>query len=194
MGSACSCFRSKDPIEDNNGDNASNGDVGFTQNLYNKIEKYRASISSWRRDNLVNSSNEVADASSIPDGAPQVAQSGTTTVEVQVVQAPLQEGLNEGLIYQNPNESLKKSSSGKEATGLMYIYDLLERGEECPTCLEEYTTENPKITVECSHHYHLSCIFEWMERSPTCPICSRLMRQNLHNIGTGCTQLSANIT
>lgn len=37
MGSACSCFRSKDPIEDNNGDNAINGDVGFTQNLYNNV-------------------------------------------------------------------------------------------------------------------------------------------------------------
>ncbi|KAB2600642.1 hypothetical protein D8674_037296 [Pyrus ussuriensis x Pyrus communis] len=143
MGSACSCFRSKDPIEDNNGDNASNGDVGFTQNLYNK------SIHIMR----------------LP-----------TQLQYPMGHLRLHNlGLNEGLIYQNPNESLKKSSSGKEATGLMYIYDLLERGEECPTCLEEYTTENPKITVECSHHYHLSCIFEWMERSPTCPICSRVI-------------------
>nr|GMD28999.1 E3 ubiquitin-protein ligase At3g02290-like [Ipomoea batatas] len=41
----------------------------------------------------------------------------------------------------------------------------------CPTCLEEYTFENPKIITKCSHHFHLSCIFEWQERSETCPVC-----------------------
>ncbi|KAL8549249.1 hypothetical protein ACS0TY_008194 [Phlomoides rotata] len=45
----------------------------------------------------------------------------------------------------------------------------------CPTCLEEYTEENPKIIAECSHHYHLSCIYEWMERSSKCPMCGKLM-------------------
>ncbi|EXB44880.1 E3 ubiquitin-protein ligase [Morus notabilis] len=47
--------------------------------------------------------------------------------------------------------------------------------EECPVCLEEYTTENPKIPMKCSHNYHLACIYEWMERSNFCPICDRVM-------------------
>ncbi|KAI3501913.1 hypothetical protein L2E82_42238 [Cichorium intybus] len=45
----------------------------------------------------------------------------------------------------------------------------------CPTCLEEYTLENPKIVTQCSHHFHLGCIYEWMERSDTCPMCGKVM-------------------
>ncbi|TXG56662.1 hypothetical protein EZV62_017975 [Acer yangbiense] len=50
-----------------------------------------------------------------------------------------------------------------------------EDEDVCPTCLEEYTSENPMTVMECSHHYHLSCIFEWMERSATCPVCGKVM-------------------
>ncbi|KAG8391854.1 hypothetical protein BUALT_Bualt01G0230300 [Buddleja alternifolia] len=39
----------------------------------------------------------------------------------------------------------------------------------------EYDEENPKITTKCKHHFHLSCILEWMERSDTCPICDKEM-------------------
>ncbi|KAL0373681.1 UNVERIFIED_CONTAM: putative E3 ubiquitin-protein ligase RHB1A [Sesamum radiatum] len=48
--------------------------------------------------------------------------------------------------------------------------------DACPTCLEEYDSENPKIMTECNHHFHLSCILEWMERSDTCPVCNQEMR------------------
>ncbi|KAI3501315.1 hypothetical protein L1887_29180 [Cichorium endivia] len=50
--------------------------------------------------------------------------------------------------------------------------------EECPTCLEEYDEENPKIVTKCDHHFHLSCILEWMERSNTCPVCDQIMELN----------------
>lgn len=40
--------------------------------------------------------------------------------------------------------------------------------------LAEYTPENPKITTQCSHHFHLGCIYEWMERSESCPICGKV--------------------
>ncbi|KAF8413202.1 hypothetical protein HHK36_001178 [Tetracentron sinense] len=52
----------------------------------------------------------------------------------------------------------------------------------CPTCLEEYDSENPKIITKCEHHFHLSCILEWMERSDTCPVCDQEMIFN-HNNG-----------
>lgn len=38
----------------------------------------------------------------------------------------------------------------------------------------EYTTENPKIITKCSHHFHLGCIYEWKERSKTCPVCGQV--------------------
>ncbi|KAI5647221.1 hypothetical protein M9H77_33226 [Catharanthus roseus] len=50
-----------------------------------------------------------------------------------------------------------------------------EDAEVCPTCLEDYDIENPRIVTKCNHHFHLSCILEWMERSDTCPICDQEM-------------------
>ncbi|KAG8662061.1 probable E3 ubiquitin-protein ligase RHB1A [Manihot esculenta] len=50
-----------------------------------------------------------------------------------------------------------------------------EEEDVCPTCLEEYDAENPKITTKCEHHFHLACILEWMERSDTCPVCDKEM-------------------
>ncbi|GJD12069.1 E3 ubiquitin-protein ligase At3g02290 [Galdieria sulphuraria] len=48
------------------------------------------------------------------------------------------------------------------------VYELVSEDEKediCPTCLEPYTEENPKITAKCGHTFHLSCIYEWLERS-----------------------------
>ncbi len=38
----------------------------------------------------------------------------------------------------------------------------------------EYDAENPSIMTRCEHHFHLSCILEWMERSGACPICDQV--------------------
>ncbi|PIA45836.1 hypothetical protein AQUCO_01600222v1 [Aquilegia coerulea] len=59
--------------------------------------------------------------------------------------------------------------------GLAYGIPTPEDEDVCPTCLDEYTPENPKIITRCSHHFHLGCIYEWMERSETCPICGKEM-------------------
>ncbi|KAK1364328.1 putative E3 ubiquitin-protein ligase RHB1A [Heracleum sosnowskyi] len=50
-----------------------------------------------------------------------------------------------------------------------------EEEDICPTCFEDYDSENPKIITKCNHDFHLSCILEWMERSDTCPICDQEM-------------------
>jgi hypothetical protein len=50
-----------------------------------------------------------------------------------------------------------------------------EEEDVCPICLEEYDSENPNIITRCEHHFHLSCILEWMERSDACPICDQEM-------------------
>ncbi|XP_020274955.1 probable E3 ubiquitin-protein ligase RHB1A isoform X2 [Asparagus officinalis] len=51
----------------------------------------------------------------------------------------------------------------------------MDEEDVCPTCLEEYDSENPRITTKCEHHFHLACILEWMERSNTCPVCDQIM-------------------
>ncbi|KAI3452177.1 hypothetical protein Pfo_008842 [Paulownia fortunei] len=74
----------------------------------------------------------------------------------------------------NSKSSLKLSTA-KTTTGFAHIFTSSEDEDVCPTCLEEYTTENPKIITKCSHHFHLGCIYEWMERSDNCPVCGKVM-------------------
>ncbi|GAV83224.1 zf-RING_2 domain-containing protein [Cephalotus follicularis] len=80
----------------------------------------------------------------------------------------------EGSKEQNSKSSLKLSLA-KATPGIGHVYLSAEEEDVCPTCLEEYTPENPKIMTKCSHHFHLGCIYEWMERSDSCPVCGKVM-------------------
>ncbi|XP_035550412.1 E3 ubiquitin-protein ligase At3g02290-like isoform X1 [Juglans regia] len=71
------------------------------------------------------------------------------------------------------SRSSLKLSQAKTMTGVGNIYTS-EDEDVCPTCLEEYTQENPKILTKCCHHFHLGCIYEWMERSESCPVCGKM--------------------
>lgn len=85
---------------------------------------------------------------------------------------------NESACEDGSKENRKSSvklSSAKSTTVMGYFYSSSEDEDVCPTCLEEYTEENPKIVTKCSHHFHLGCIYEWMERSENCPVCGKLM-------------------
>ncbi|KAE9605022.1 hypothetical protein Lal_00036842 [Lupinus albus] len=73
------------------------------------------------------------------------------------------------------SKSSLRLSSTKLTTRVGFVYSSSEEEDVCPTCLEEYTQENPKIVTKCSHHFHLGCIYEWMERSDTCPVCGKVM-------------------
>lgn len=72
-------------------------------------------------------------------------------------------------------ESTESNARSSSKEGFEHIYTFAEDEDVCPTCLEEYTTENPKIITKCSHHFHLACIYEWMERSDSCPVCGKVM-------------------
>lgn len=50
-----------------------------------------------------------------------------------------------------------------------------EDDDFCATCLEAYTSDNPKIFTECGHHFHMPCIYAWLERKDTCPMCGSAM-------------------
>ncbi|KAL0735803.1 hypothetical protein Bca4012_012013 [Brassica carinata] len=69
-------------------------------------------------------------------------------------------------------------SKTMDAGGNEGVYVMSDDEDVCPTCLEEYTSENPKIVTKCSHHFHLGCIYEWMERSENCPVCGKVMEFN----------------
>lgn len=73
------------------------------------------------------------------------------------------------------SDNLEKSLITKAQSIFYEEFPSPDDEDVCPTCLEEYEPENPKIVAECSHHFHLSCIYDWMERSDKCPICFRMM-------------------
>ncbi|TVU46234.1 hypothetical protein EJB05_05756 [Eragrostis curvula] len=72
------------------------------------------------------------------------------------------------------DSSVKHRSGGSSIDGIQ-ARDLLDNEDDCPICLEEYHFENPKIALQCNHNFHLSCIYEWMERSQSCPVCAKVM-------------------
>ncbi|KAF0921736.1 hypothetical protein E2562_017006 [Oryza meyeriana var. granulata] len=75
---------------------------------------------------------------------------------------------------EDDGSSVKHHSEGLDI-GKAQVHDLFDFEDDCPICLEEYDYENPKITLQCNHNFHLSCIYEWMERSQACPICAKVM-------------------
>ncbi|CAH1414822.1 unnamed protein product [Lactuca virosa] len=83
--------------------------------------------------------------------------------------------------FQEDSQALRRSMSSSESLEKVKVpegvpYEQSSDNEDvCPTCLEEYTLENPKIVTQCTHHFHLGCIYEWMERSDTCPMCGKVM-------------------
>ncbi|ONK55146.1 uncharacterized protein A4U43_UnF7090 [Asparagus officinalis] len=83
-----------------------------------------------------------------------------------------------GSSYEAASKLYRSKSSLKETSpeipnAMTYFHSYEDA--ECPTCLEEYTYENPRIVMKCSHHFHLSCIYEWQERSEWCPVCGKVM-------------------
>ncbi|XP_057834683.1 E3 ubiquitin-protein ligase At3g02290 isoform X6 [Cryptomeria japonica] len=61
-----------------------------------------------------------------------------------------------------------------QASKLSEMVILTDEEDTCPTCLEGYDKDNPRIITKCDHHFHLACILEWMERSDNCPICDQV--------------------
>ncbi|KAG0458439.1 hypothetical protein HPP92_023596 [Vanilla planifolia] len=84
-------------------------------------------------------------------------------------------GYNHGSSKKLSSECSLNHSSVETTGGATYMFPSSEEEDVCPTCLEEYTAENPRIILQCSHHFHLGCIYEWMERSNLCPVCGKVM-------------------
>ncbi|KAK1315378.1 E3 ubiquitin ligase BIG BROTHER [Acorus calamus] len=51
-------------------------------------------------------------------------------------------------------------------------YDSSMDGVVCAVCLQDFGVEEEEIRrTSCGHLYHGECIFRWLEKSSTCPIC-----------------------
>ncbi|KAL6599608.1 hypothetical protein ACP70R_045745 [Stipagrostis hirtigluma subsp. patula] len=79
---------------------------------------------------------------------------------------------------QKVDGSSVKYHTGSQRIDGTQIFASSDNEDDCPICLEEYHFENPKIELQCNHNFHLSCIYEWMERSQACPVCAKVMLFN----------------
>ncbi|CAN8232761.1 unnamed protein product [Cochlearia groenlandica] len=55
----------------------------------------------------------------------------------------------------------------------------LEKDETCSICMEDYVYESSseKIIIRmpnCTHLFHQDCIFEWLKRRNSCPLCRKV--------------------
>ena len=41
----------------------------------------------------------------------------------------------------------------------------------CPICLDGYDDEPSVAILNCAHVFHSSCLNQWIQRVPTCPVC-----------------------
>ncbi|OQS00583.1 hypothetical protein THRCLA_05921 [Thraustotheca clavata] len=51
---------------------------------------------------------------------------------------------------------------------------------ECVMCLDNFSDDNPKIRTLCNcgvnrTNFHLSCLYEWVERDRNCPVCRAVL-------------------
>lgn len=115
-----------------------------------------------------------------------LGSSSMATSQLAAMQPPpqicLQENENVGGSGNLKAQELNETSSISQKLGaleddhknLSHTH-FLDEEDICPTCLDGYDLENPKINTACGHHFHLGCILEWAERRPTCPVCDKDM-------------------
>ncbi|KAH9707893.1 E3 ubiquitin-protein ligase [Citrus sinensis] len=188
MGSLCCCFRVNDHEDsslsnsnDNEGCRCPNCRLHTLLNKYTalfKKDETLAGPSDAHQGAALSTSNSSSSSPSSCNILPEIVTSQLRTMrfDPQLLHKQLRYG-------DSTNYPERAEEDGRltklERLDLLLKSPLRKLGPEdedvCPTCLEEYTLENPKIVTQCRHHYHLSCIYEWMERSPTCPVCSKVM-------------------
>ncbi|KAF5182404.1 hypothetical protein FRX31_028011 [Thalictrum thalictroides] len=47
----------------------------------------------------------------------------------------------------------------------------LDSVEVCAICIENMKKGDEARTLGCNHSFHTKCIFKWVERNTTCPMC-----------------------
>ncbi|KAL3830600.1 hypothetical protein ACJIZ3_019402 [Penstemon smallii] len=161
MGGLCSCFHVPD-AQDNTGLNNSSSEKCYCPKCcFHKLMNKHGNVFGKQGTQVTSSSNQQAQQASSSYSSVPDENTRRSRVELEPIR------------QSNKNDSQKGKLGVENVTSYKFVSP--DEEDVCPTCLEEYTEENPKIITKCSHHYHLSCIYEWMERSANCPICGKLM-------------------
>ena len=69
-------------------------------------------------------------------------------------------------LQQNQNNYLNNYDEGKSK-----ILEMVEIGEECSICLEQFSKDQDAAVTKCKHIYHRTCLQKWMDSHDSCPTC-----------------------
>lgn len=54
---------------------------------------------------------------------------------------------------------------------------------QCPTCLEDFGTDQPIKKTTCGHYFHEACLAQWFRMNRTCPLCRHDLAEGLEGGG-----------
>jgi|694.fasta_scaffold00501_75 hypothetical protein len=46
-----------------------------------------------------------------------------------------------------------------------------QHSDKCPICLERLGQGDDTSSLACGHSFHATCVYHWLDRSTTCPMC-----------------------
>ncbi|PIN19682.1 hypothetical protein CDL12_07636 [Handroanthus impetiginosus] len=131
----------------------------------------RSPTPSGNRESSVNKTEEVL-ASANTESVEDTNSGSTLETKVKNLESGEEAEITAEL---SASQGVEDEKSDELKKSIQSMVPLQDEEDVCPTCLEEYDAENPKIITKCDHHFHLACILEWMERSETCPVCDQEM-------------------
>lgn len=192
MGGLCSCFRGPDDEEQEHEDSAESASGHGTSNcfqfltahniLFQRGHVHPISSTNRGRASVFPSSTDDSSISDTYRPPPRPLPYDDPRCSLFLPQSQTTASMLEDFKKSDFDAGSEKKLSGssveqlpKKTIEVTYMFPQGEDEDVCPTCLEDYTLENPKIQLLCSHHFHLSCIYEWMERSDKCPFCGKVM-------------------
>nr|XP_053630474.1 E3 ubiquitin-protein ligase RNF126-A-like [Cherax quadricarinatus] len=54
-----------------------------------------------------------------------------------------------------------------------------DKGLQCSVCMEDFTIDESVRRLYCEHCFHNDCIIPWLELHGTCPICRKLLLEDV---------------
>uniref|UniRef100_A0A7S1V410 RING-type domain-containing protein n=1 Tax=Grammatophora oceanica TaxID=210454 RepID=A0A7S1V410_9STRA len=74
------------------------------------------------------------------------------------------------------DETTTTTTATEEAQQVVHTDEYSSRYGTCTICLDPFENGDSIVTGgDCSHKYHRSCIFEWLEKNDDCPNCRKPM-------------------
>jgi len=59
----------------------------------------------------------------------------------------------------------------RDAQHELRVVTILEEGETCSVCQEDFKPGSKAKTMPCGHRFHDDCLMQWVKKNNSCPVC-----------------------